>query len=195
MKSRTSIMFLIAAIVLLSFVAVQVMAAEKGETGKESTISLKQLPKAVKATLLAKAKGGKILEIEKSVDSKGVVTYSADVAFGKKVFDIEIAANGKFLGKEEDAPAPKAGAAVKSKASEADEAGEAGEKGESGTASESGEKLEPGESNVLVQLGASRGAEDSQELGCRWHDQRCREKRHGQQDSLRGRHHQRRKDV
>jgi len=118
MQRNLRIIVLVAMVVLLCFVAMQVMAAE-------SAVTLKKLPKAVRATLLAKAKGGKILEIEKNV-TKGVVTYSADVAFGKKIFDIEVAANGKFIGKSEDKPAVKAKAKGKAATKPAAEEKETG---------------------------------------------------------------------
>lgn len=122
MRTRLGIAIAIAAVLVVCFVAVQVIAAEKAETGKETTITLKQLPRAVKATLLKNSKGAKIQEIEKTV-TKGVTTYSADIAKGGKIFDVEIAANGKLIKIEEDKPAAKAEAKDK----EGDESAEGAE--------------------------------------------------------------------
>jgi hypothetical protein len=121
MKPRFAVVIAVVALVALCFVAVQVVAAEKPETGKETKISLKQLPKAVRATLLKEAKGGKIDEIEKCVN-KGVVTYSADVTKGGKSFDVEIDATGKLIKMEEEKPGEE-----RNKAGEKCEGKEAGE--------------------------------------------------------------------
>ena len=71
---------------------------------KEQSLSLKDLPRAVRATIKKHAAGGKITEIEKDTVN-GTVRYEAEVVRGGKVFDVLVSTKGKYLGteKEEDA--------------------------------------------------------------------------------------------
>ena len=61
------------------------------------------LPKPVLKTLKREARGGEIEEIEKETEGEKVV-YEAEVEFGEKEYEIEIAEDGKLLSKvlEED---------------------------------------------------------------------------------------------
>ncbi len=68
---------------------------------KEKTISLKDLPRAVRATIKKHAAGGKITEIEKDI-VEGTVRYEAKVIRDKKEFDILVSAYGKYLGIEKE---------------------------------------------------------------------------------------------
>jgi len=58
------------------------------------------LPQAVKATIAKDFAGFKLDEIEKSTDSKGVVTYEMEAAKGKEKLALDFDANGKLLSKE-----------------------------------------------------------------------------------------------
>ena len=71
---------------------------------KEETVSMADLPAAVRATLQEHAAGGKITEIEKAA-SQGSVVYEAELVKDGKTTDIRVSASGKFLGTEEDAGA------------------------------------------------------------------------------------------
>jgi uncharacterized membrane protein YkoI len=66
---------------------------------KEETISLKDLPRAVRATIKKHAAGGKITEIEKDT-VEGTARYEAEVIRDGKEFDILISLKGKYLGTE-----------------------------------------------------------------------------------------------
>ncbi len=68
---------------------------------KEETISLKDLPRAVRATLEQYATGGKITEIVKET-VKGILVYEAEVLLNGRELDILISAKGKYLGTEEE---------------------------------------------------------------------------------------------
>lgn len=123
MDRKMKVAMLMLAVIVLCLFAAQVMAAEQPE-GKEVDVTWKQVPKVVRATMLKEAKGEKILGVEKATDEKGVVTYSADVKIGGKLHDIIVAANGKLIKVQMDAPEA---AAPKAAAKESDEAGEANE--------------------------------------------------------------------
>ena len=68
---------------------------------KEETVSLKDLPRAVRATLERYATGGKITEIVKET-VKGILVYEAEVLLNGRELDILVSAKGKYLGTEEE---------------------------------------------------------------------------------------------
>jgi len=68
---------------------------------KEETVSLGDLPPAVRATIEKHAGGGKITEIEKEM-VKGSLVYEAEVVVNDKEFDILVSATGKYLGTEKE---------------------------------------------------------------------------------------------
>lgn len=70
---------------------------------KQQRLSLKDLPRAVLATIKKHAAGGKITEIEKDIVN-GTVRYEAEVVLKGREFDILVSMTGKYLGteKEED---------------------------------------------------------------------------------------------
>ena len=77
--------------------------ATKQIAEQEQEVSIDQVPEAVKATILAEAKGGTIQEIEMETEN-GQTVYEAEVIIDGQEADIEVAANGTLLGKEaEDA--------------------------------------------------------------------------------------------
>ena len=123
MKGKLSILIAIAVLLAVCSVTTQVIAAAELE-GKEVDVKWKQVPKAVKATMLKEAKGSKILGVEKATDAKGVVTYSADVMIGGKLHDVIVATNGKLIKVEQDAPEAKETAGAKTEAKESDEGAE-----------------------------------------------------------------------
>ena len=73
----------------------------KYSKAKEQTISLKDLPRAVRATIKKHAAGGKITEIEKDIVD-GTVRYEAEVVRDGKEFDILVSTKGKYLGTEQE---------------------------------------------------------------------------------------------
>ena len=68
---------------------------------KEQSLSLKDLPRAVRATIKKHAAGGKIIEIEKDTVN-GTVRYEAEVVRDGKVFDVLVSTKGKYLGTEKE---------------------------------------------------------------------------------------------
>ncbi len=68
---------------------------------KEQSLSLKDLPRAVRATIKKHAAGGKITEIEKDTVN-GTVRYEAEVVRDGKVFDLLVSTKGKYLGTEKE---------------------------------------------------------------------------------------------
>jgi len=68
---------------------------------KEKSLSLKDLPRAVRATIKKHAAGGKIIEIEKDTVN-GTVRYEAEVVRDGKVFDVLVSTKGKYLGTEKE---------------------------------------------------------------------------------------------
>lgn len=67
------------------------------DDGKEEKIRLKDCPKPVQETIRKQAKGGKILEIEKETARDGTVTYEAEIRKDKKIYECEVAADGKLI--------------------------------------------------------------------------------------------------
>jgi hypothetical protein len=65
----------------------------------EATVKNADLPQAVKATIAKDFAGFKLDEIEKSTDSKGVVTYEMEAAKGKEKLGLSLDSNGKLLSK------------------------------------------------------------------------------------------------
>jgi uncharacterized membrane protein YkoI len=65
----------------------------------EETVSLDQVPNAVKATILREAKGGTITEIERETKD-GKTVYEAEFLLDGAEIEIEIAPDGKLLGRE-----------------------------------------------------------------------------------------------
>ena len=73
----------------------------KYRKAKEETVSLKDLPRAVRAAIKKHAAAGKITEIVKET-VKGKLVYEAEVLLNGRELDILISAKGKFLGTEEE---------------------------------------------------------------------------------------------
>ena len=71
----------------------------KYSKAKEETISLRDLPRAVRATIKKHAAGGKITEIEKDT-VEGTIRYEVEVVRNGKEFDILVSVKGKYLGTE-----------------------------------------------------------------------------------------------
>lgn len=67
---------------------------------KEVSISLRDVPRAVRATIRKHAAGGKITEIERNT-AAGTIVYKAEIVRNGKEFDILVSSVGKFLGIEE----------------------------------------------------------------------------------------------
>ena len=90
---------------LISLIAVVCLAlcigavATKRAMDGETEVSIKEVPAAVKATLLAEAKGGTIEEIEMETEN-GRTVYEADVIIDGQEVEIQVAPDGTLLGKE-----------------------------------------------------------------------------------------------
>lgn len=66
---------------------------------KEQGVSLDQLPPAVKATILAEAKGAQVREIERENTKNGMV-YEAEWGENGHEVEIKVAPDGKLLGRQ-----------------------------------------------------------------------------------------------
>lgn len=80
-------------------VAAWLLVAASGCAGHETTVTLNDLPPAVRATLEKETAGGTVTEIEKETKN-GKVVYSADAKIDGKEYDIAIAEDGKLISKE-----------------------------------------------------------------------------------------------
>jgi uncharacterized membrane protein YkoI len=67
----------------------------------EKTLSIEQVPTAVRTALLAQAQGGTISEIEME-NENGQAVYEAEITLDGKEVEVKVAANGTVLGKEAD---------------------------------------------------------------------------------------------
>lgn len=76
---------------------------DEDEEDAETPVNMADLPKSVQKTLKRESRGGEIEEIEKESEGDKVV-YEAEVEFGQKEYEIEIAEDGTLLSKvlEED---------------------------------------------------------------------------------------------
>jgi len=75
--------------------------ATKQTAEQEKAVSIEQLPEAVKAAILAEAKGGTIGEIEMETEN-GQTAYEAEVTIDGQKVEVKVADDGKLLGKEAD---------------------------------------------------------------------------------------------
>ena len=73
--------------------------ATKQTAEQEQEVSIQQVPAAVKATILAEAKGGTIEEIEVETGN-GQTVYEAEAIIDGQEVDIKVAADGTLLSKE-----------------------------------------------------------------------------------------------
>jgi uncharacterized membrane protein YkoI len=64
-------------------------------------LSIDEIPKVVRATILRHARGGEIKEIELE-DEGGKIIYEAEVIIGGREVDLKVAPNGRLLSKETD---------------------------------------------------------------------------------------------
>lgn len=97
MKRRHAalVVVLVGAGLALCIGAVATQQLAEGERG----VSIKQVPAAVKAALLAQAQGSAIEEIEME-NENGQAVYEADVTIDGKEVEVKVAADGTVLGKE-----------------------------------------------------------------------------------------------
>lgn len=70
--------------------------ATKQAMDEEKEVSIKEIPAAVKATILAEAEGGTIEEIELETED-GKTVYEADVIIDGKEVEIQVAPDGTLL--------------------------------------------------------------------------------------------------
>ncbi|MBN2559608.1 MAG: PepSY-like domain-containing protein [Phycisphaerae bacterium] len=78
----------------------------------EERVSIDQVPAAVKATILKEAKNGTIKGIERETE-KGQTVYEAEIIIDGKEIEIEVAADGTLLEREEEVSLDEVPAAVK----------------------------------------------------------------------------------
>ncbi len=78
----------------------------------EDRVSIDQVPAAVKATILKEAKGGTVKEIERETE-KGKTIYEAEIIIDGRKIEIEVAADGTLLEREEEISLDQVPAAVK----------------------------------------------------------------------------------
>jgi len=92
---------------LISLMAIVCLAlcigalATKQAMDSETEVSIKDVPAAVRVTIEAEAQGGTIEEIEMGTE-KGQTVYEADVIIDGQEVEIQVAPDGKLLGKETD---------------------------------------------------------------------------------------------
>ena len=90
------------------FVAIAVSAgvaftvARATEESTEQPVDMKTLPAAVQKTIKEKAAGGEIVRVEKE-DDKGKWNYEVVVKTKGKEWGFEVAKDGKYLGKHDEA--------------------------------------------------------------------------------------------
>jgi len=68
---------------------------------KEVSISIRDVPRAVRATIKKHAVGGKITEIARNT-AAGILVYEATIVMKGKEFDILVSSTGKYLGTKEE---------------------------------------------------------------------------------------------
>jgi hypothetical protein len=72
--------------------------AEENERGhSHQSVTMAELPAAVRSTLKREAKGGKIEELRKETTKDGAVRYEAEIVKDGKGTDLEVSADGKVL--------------------------------------------------------------------------------------------------
>jgi hypothetical protein len=84
----------------------------EGRHEKDVTVSIDQVPAAVKATIEKEANGAKTEEIEKKLKD-GKEVYSVDIVAGGKKTEVKMDANGKVIAREADAEKKEGGHADK----------------------------------------------------------------------------------
>ena len=79
-------------------VAAPVLANEKEEAAEQhQTITMDQLPDAVRNALQKEANGKKIEEIKKETEKNGKVRYEAEIVSGNKGTELEFDESGKVV--------------------------------------------------------------------------------------------------
>jgi uncharacterized membrane protein YkoI len=91
---------------LLGLVAVGLLAGLTagvwaGANEREEKVSIDQVPAAVKATILKETQGARIKEIERETEH-GTTVYEAEAVRNGREIEIEIAADGTLLEREEE---------------------------------------------------------------------------------------------
>jgi ABC-type glycerol-3-phosphate transport system substrate-binding protein len=88
------------AVALLAIAAVPVLGEDADDDEQEVTVKWADVPEAVRKTFEKEAPGVKIEQVEKETED-GKTTYEAEVSIGGKDYEIEVAAEGKLVEKEE----------------------------------------------------------------------------------------------
>ncbi|MHC5023813.1 MAG: hypothetical protein ACYTGG_07865 [Planctomycetota bacterium] len=95
MNRRSNIVLILAAIAVVGLAGL----AAAGHA--DDVVTLDEVPPAARATILAQAAGGEILEIEVE-EEDGMLVYEAEIAARGRVFEIEVAADGSLLSHDEE---------------------------------------------------------------------------------------------
>lgn len=95
-------------VVCLTCFAVGAMAVATRAAETEKTVSLDQVPAAVRETIHKQAEGAKIVEIEVSTEKKKMEVYEVEIEKDGKTVEFLVAADGKYLGAETDKDEAKA---------------------------------------------------------------------------------------
>lgn len=74
---------------------------DKDHEDNEVTVTMADVPAAVRATLERESTGGKVTEVEKET-KKGKTVYSADMVVDGVAWDISVAEDGAVISKEKE---------------------------------------------------------------------------------------------
>ncbi|MCX7016592.1 MAG: PepSY-like domain-containing protein [Candidatus Sumerlaeota bacterium] len=146
-------------VVLAGLAAAAVLESTKEESKEEGTeqkVELAKLPDAVQKTIKEHVGDAKIVELEADTES-GKTVYDVEIEKGGKTEEFQVAADGKYLGAEQE---------------EAEEKGEKGEEGEEGEEKAGEEKAielakapAPVQEAIKKQFGSSKLKALSEETG------------------------------
>ncbi|HPF71686.1 MAG TPA: hypothetical protein PLQ13_13505 [Candidatus Krumholzibacteria bacterium] len=92
---------LVVIVVAASLAAIALGDEDDAKVVSEKTITLDQLPAAVKATVLKETKGFTITELQEITLTDGVV-YEAEWRDGEFHADVQVAPDGKVIGRERE---------------------------------------------------------------------------------------------
>lgn len=89
----------LAAALVASALALGACHHAREDHDNDVVVKMADVPAAVRATIEREARGGKIGEIERETKN-GRVVYTADVTEGGNEWDLTVAEDGTFLGRE-----------------------------------------------------------------------------------------------
>ena len=92
------VVLVVSAFLSLSPALVGCASMHGDEGGDEVTVTIAQVPPAVRASLERESAGGTITEIERETKG-GMTVYSADIEISGIIWDVSVAEDGKVLSK------------------------------------------------------------------------------------------------